>query len=132
VTNAKSQIEVAHIKTRQFLDCSRIQSLGPSVQVSLDADVDSRRRSTRLLMRLGKHYKQLPRVLYVKNIVCTNKTDPVFGGGYADIFQGTLEGRTVALKRLRTFTLQPADRDKMHAVNHFSFNKGNMLMILRL
>jgi hypothetical protein len=72
-------------------------------------------------MRLCKRYELLPRMLYVKNVACPDKIDPAFRGGYADIFRGTLKGRAVALKRLRTYALQPVDRDIMHDVKFPSF-----------
>jgi hypothetical protein len=53
------------------------------------------------MLRLAESSHQLPSSLYVRGVDIGTDRDPVSHGGFADIFQGQYNGRTVALKRLR-------------------------------
>ncbi|KDQ51594.1 hypothetical protein JAAARDRAFT_505545 [Jaapia argillacea MUCL 33604] len=56
--------------------------------------------------------ERLPPSLFLgKNtVVDDGRTDPVGGGGFADIFKGTYEGKPVAMKRFRRFLPLAIDR----------------------
>jgi hypothetical protein len=101
----------------QHLDDTRVyylvHSQTPAPQRS---EAESRRRIIRLLIRLSKRYGVLPSNLYVENVVCRDKIDPVCHGGFADIFLGEMGGTKVAVKRLRTYVLTPRDREELHKV----------------
>lgn len=55
----------------------------------------------RLLMCLSRKIDTLPQALFLDGVDCKER-DPVFLGGYADIFLASYQGQKVALKRLRT------------------------------
>ncbi|KAJ7141851.1 kinase-like domain-containing protein [Mycena crocata] len=53
-----------------------------------------------LVCILSEGCDKLPASIYVKGVTNCEK-EPVFGGGYADVFRALLNGKLVALKRLR-------------------------------
>ncbi|TFK48858.1 hypothetical protein OE88DRAFT_1737617 [Heliocybe sulcata] len=63
----------------------------------------SRKGLHRLLMRLAKETKSLPESLFVRDVERSSNRAMVGGGGYADIYQGSVQGKVVALKHFRVF-----------------------------
>ena len=59
-----------------------------------------------MLMKVSQKIGAVPSSLFIQgmNFVVTNS--PVGMGSYADVFRGTMGGRIVALKRLRTSAYQ--------------------------
>ncbi len=57
-----------------------------------------------LLVRVSKQTGILPQALFLKGVECENK-EAIGGGGFADIFRATLNGKDVALKRLRSLQI---------------------------
>ena len=67
----------------------------------------------RLLTTLSRKSQVLPNALFVEGVSCGDR-NAINGGGYADIYRGELDGRVVALKRLRTFTsMSPESESKI-------------------
>lgn len=69
----------------------------------------------RLLVRLSKDSRVLPRCVFTQGVVCTD-SHPVSGGSFADIFMGLLGGRLVALKRLRIFGVEQEKEEQRRLV----------------
>ncbi|KAJ6486751.1 kinase-like domain-containing protein [Mycena sanguinolenta] len=55
------------------------------------------------MQKISEAQEQLPSSLFITGV---NDRDehPTFGGGFSDVYQASYQGKTVALKRLRTFT----------------------------
>ncbi len=73
----------------------------------LDRQVEGRSQQStdrfelrRLLNKLSKASGAIPPSIFLKNVSCSDR-ETLQIGGYADIFQGTCQGKLVALKRLR-------------------------------
>lgn len=64
---------------------------------------DSRRVLRRLMTKLAQQSGVLPASLFLHNVGCRSRNNPVFNGGFADIYKGTHKGRCVAIKRLRSW-----------------------------
>ncbi len=64
--------------------------------------VDHKHTLRRLLIRLSQNSHCLPGSLFLQGVECRDR-EPTGGGSFADIFQATLKGKGVALKRLRVF-----------------------------
>src|SRR5882762_3206991 len=75
----------------------------------------SRHSARRLLVKLSENCGILPSSLSIVGIRNCGK-DPVAGGGFADIFQASYQGKDVALKRLRYFQAHQ-QREKIHRVH---------------
>lgn len=67
------------------------------------------RRLSRTLMRLSQGCQRLPRSLTLED-VRLRSADAVAGGGFADVFMATHDGKDVALKRLRVFQGRAEER----------------------
>jgi hypothetical protein len=83
------------------------------------------RRALYLLLKLSSESRQLPKSLFIDGVDIGSSRDPVCRGGFADIFRGTFQGRTVAIKRLYL-----EDRPEVHYVSvirtlHWSFTDAN-------
>ena len=61
-------------------------------------------RLRRLLLKLSKETGILPTVLFLTDVVPESTENRADWGGYADIYKATLDGQSVALKRLRNFS----------------------------
>lgn len=75
------------------------------LQKSIDEEPDQSPDRTRLetsLRRIAYKSRVLPPALFLIGVQ-TDDQFPISGGGHADIFKGTLDGKLVALKVLRTF-----------------------------
>ena len=55
----------------------------------------------RMLLRVSQKLGTIPSPLFVAGVSCVERERPEGMGGFADVFRGSLEGRDVALKRLR-------------------------------
>lgn len=71
---------------------------------------DHRRRLRRFLLKLSRDLHIIPSSLCLSGVQCPTREAEHLGGGYADIFRGTYQGKEVALKRLRA--LHTADVNK--------------------
>jgi hypothetical protein len=58
------------------------------------------RRALYLLLKLSSSSRQLPKSLFIYDVDIGSSRDPVYKGGFADIFRGTFQGRAIAVKRL--------------------------------
>jgi hypothetical protein len=98
-------------------------------QISLfDGDEEtSRQKAHRLIVKLSESCGILPASLKITGVVGCGK-EAISGGGLADIFQATYQGRLVALKRLRDFQANQK-RQKNHQVG---FTVTTMLTMLRI
>jgi hypothetical protein len=74
----------------------------------------SKRKALRFVVKLSECCGILPPSLHITGVTDCGKT-PVAGGGHADIFQATYQGRRVALKCLRDFQVN-CERQKNHRV----------------
>ncbi|KAJ3480792.1 hypothetical protein NLI96_g8108 [Meripilus lineatus] len=95
----------------------------------------------RLLTTLSRKSQVLPNALFVEGVSCGDR-NAINGGGYADIYRGELDGRVVALKRLRTFTsMSPESESKiirqaaaglcylhLNEIVHGDLHAGNVLI----
>ncbi|KAG9221765.1 hypothetical protein CCMSSC00406_0006708 [Pleurotus cornucopiae] len=75
-------------------------------------DTETIRKTHNLIYRLSKACGIFPSSVMVEDVVNVEPT-AVNGGGYADIFRGSYQGKPVALKRLRIF-LKGHDRHEAH------------------
>lgn len=55
------------------------------------------------MVKLAWASSQLPSSLFLKNVIVYDRDIPAYGGAYADVFRGELDGKAVALKRFRTW-----------------------------
>ena len=73
-------------------------------------------------MKLSEVSNILPSMLSVKGVILL-ETHPKFGGGFADIFRASYQGKEVALKRMRVFQrgdeLQSINRVTCLTATHF-------------
>ncbi|KAF5381903.1 hypothetical protein D9757_007547 [Collybiopsis confluens] len=85
-----------------WLDAQTAQQIIDWVQLELDSELDSAVRYRRLgfLRYLSKKFQILPSSLIVRD-VRREGWNPVAGGGFADIWRGSLKERAVCLKVLR-------------------------------
>jgi hypothetical protein len=74
----------------------------------------------RVLLKLSTVYQYIPSKLLVSGVTLTFH-EPLFAGGFADIFKGTHEDKHVALKRFRDFLPghSPAALDKVCSASLF-------------
>ncbi|KAF9259169.1 kinase-like protein, partial [Marasmius fiardii PR-910] len=71
-------------------------------QIALDSTY--RRKCTKCLDEVVKKYHVFPSSFFVKNVQLNGQMGlPLKRGGFADIYKGTFETRTVCLKLLRTY-----------------------------
>ncbi|KAJ7596241.1 kinase-like domain-containing protein [Mycena floridula] len=75
-------------------------------------DTQYKRRCLQTLQRLAKQHGILPPSILIHN-VSRISMDPVAGGGFAEVYQGSLHGNLVCLKRLRFFTQTLDMREKV-------------------
>jgi hypothetical protein len=66
------------------------------------------------MRKIAAHTGSFPDGLYLKDVVLNPSEHKI--GGYADIFQGSFKGRTVAIKRLRTYVALGDDKITCHKV----------------
>ncbi|KAF5376760.1 hypothetical protein D9757_009471 [Collybiopsis confluens] len=83
--------------------------LTPSVMQLLQLEIDAadsssdyRRKCLRILQKLSRTHHVLPPSLFLRNITLDGNRAAT-GGGFADIWKGTWDGRAVCLKVLRMF-----------------------------
>jgi hypothetical protein len=75
----------------------------------------SKRKAHRLVVKLSENCGLLPASINITGVTDCGK-EPVSGGGFADVFQATYQGKRVALKRLRDFQMNQ-QRQKNHRVS---------------
>jgi hypothetical protein len=73
------------------------------------------RHALYLLVKLAANSNILPTSLFVHGVDIGSIRDPIYGGGFADIYQGRFEGIDVAVKKLRLN--DGTDRAKIHSVS---------------
>lgn len=78
---------------------------------SLNADNDAavrypRSQLRRLVLDLSLKCQQMPSALFLQGVQRTDMESRA-AGGFADIYLGTWEGQTIAIKCLRMFALSP-------------------------
>ncbi|KIK56136.1 hypothetical protein GYMLUDRAFT_230425 [Collybiopsis luxurians FD-317 M1] len=85
-----------------WLDSEVAQQIVDGVQLGLDSELDSTVRHYRLglLRYLSKKFHILPSSLMLQEVK-REGSNPVAGGGFADIWRGSLNGKSVCLKVLR-------------------------------
>ncbi|KAF7336034.1 Non-specific serine/threonine protein kinase [Mycena sanguinolenta] len=94
-------------RAAQRLGHDRAQCFVDAIQDALDRgtlpDSSSRSKARKLIQNVSEAVEQLPSTLFITGV---NDSDehPMFGGGFSDVYQASYQGKTVALKRLRTFT----------------------------
>ncbi|KAK7055202.1 kinase-like domain-containing protein [Favolaschia claudopus] len=71
------------------------------------------RRARRMVRRISEAFESLPSSLFIPNAVRTREIHPTCGGGFGDIYRATVDGKPVALKRMRQF-LQGSDLRRIH------------------
>ena len=64
----------------------------------------SKRKAHRLVVKLSENCGILPASINITGVIHRGKV-PVSGGGFADVYQATYEGKLVALKCLRDFQM---------------------------
>jgi hypothetical protein len=90
---------------------SRPQMLA-DLTVNEHPDFVLRKTLNRILVRLTQKVDRLPASIMLTGIRAVSE-EPVAAGGFADIFKGIYQGKAVALKRFRKFSV---DRDRTKAV----------------
>ncbi|KAK7055190.1 kinase-like domain-containing protein [Favolaschia claudopus] len=86
------------------------------VQETLDKRLlqDAEHRMARsMVRRLSEASGSLPSSLFIPSAVCTRETYPTDGGGFGDIYRAFIDGKPVALKRMRQF-LHGSDLRRIH------------------
>jgi hypothetical protein len=81
-----------------------------------DLDFILRKTLIKLLVRLTRKFEWIPSALLVDDVEAVSP-EPIFAGGFADIFVATCKGQTVALKRFRDF-LPGHDSDAVDKACH--------------
>jgi hypothetical protein len=66
----------------------------------------------RTIRKLASSSGCIPRTLFLDNVQC-HESDPVGGGGFADVWRGLWNDNFVALKRLRIFGPRTGQKDKL-------------------
>ncbi|KAJ7107521.1 hypothetical protein C8R44DRAFT_637396 [Mycena epipterygia] len=89
------------------LQGSDAQSCLDAIQHILDQGsiptTKARGQARRLIRQLSEAQDQLPSSLFISGARdCDDH--PTFAGGFGDVYQASYRGKTVALKRIRTFT----------------------------
>jgi hypothetical protein len=79
----------------------------------------------RLLLKLCENFDTLPTSLFVTGIKRLD-AEAMSGGGFADIYRGSLRNEVVALKRLRIF-LNDQEHQKLHRVFHVQFRNLGLI-----
>lgn len=79
-----------------------------------------RRDAIYLLVRVATRSGKLPKPLFVSGVDIGESRDPWAYGGLADIFRATLDGKAVAVKRLRVNERGPV-RAEIHRVGVFVY-----------
>ncbi|KAK7677085.1 hypothetical protein QCA50_019983 [Cerrena zonata] len=99
---ARGEVAVAFQRLLQEkLDDSHKEYLSDYDSYDEDAFRPSEHRTLlRYLLKLSRTPDFVPTAFYVAGTACDN-SDPITLGGSSDVFQGLLEGKTVALKQLR-------------------------------
>ena len=64
-----------------------------------------------MLMKVSQSTGSVPSSLFVQGIAVTDHSSPSGMGAYADIFRGSMDGRDLALKRLRRASYENAGDD---------------------
>lgn len=62
-----------------------------------------------MILKLSEVCNKLPSSLFISGVTGRDE-HAVFGGGFGDIYQASYAGRTVAIKRIRTFHRDVAQR----------------------
>ncbi|KAK7676385.1 hypothetical protein QCA50_020216 [Cerrena zonata] len=57
----------------------------------------------RVLLKLARRSQLIPDSLFLNDVQCTQRDDPIGSGGNAEVFLATYQGKPVVLKRLRAF-----------------------------
>jgi hypothetical protein len=72
---------------------------------------------SRALVKLSTTFNYIPPTLFVSGVSLSSR-EPVFGGGFADIFKGVYESKPVAVKRFRDFLPghNPAALDRVRLI----------------
>ncbi|KAJ3829203.1 kinase-like domain-containing protein [Lentinula raphanica] len=92
-----------------WLDTTAAQRMMITLQAELDSNAGSeshRRSCFSLICYLVKRIRALPLSLLVIKDVARVGRNPVAGGGFADVWRGTMNGQAVCLKVLRLVTEQ--------------------------
>jgi hypothetical protein len=76
-------------------------------------DLSLKLRAFTLLLNLASFSQRLPSSLFISGVEIGSSRDPVFQGGFSDIFMGAYEGRAIALKRPREIFKE----EKQHRVS---------------
>jgi len=112
-TILNSEVEKQNVYALRGNDAEHFLDLIESVLDDPDSTTLSLRAS-RLLIRLSEKSGILPRSVRIRG-VALNGQHPLCGGGFADIYRGSYQGKHVAVKRLRVFP-QSFDYKKIHRV----------------
>ncbi|KAJ6486733.1 hypothetical protein C8R45DRAFT_995676 [Mycena sanguinolenta] len=90
------------------LEGSDALSLIDAIQDVLDRgtlpDATLRSKARKLLHKVSEAQEQLPSSLFIAG-VNDHDEHPTFGGGFGDVYRASYQGRMVALKRIRMFTI---------------------------
>ena len=85
----------------------------------IDSSIDLSQLMFDILFDLVSKRSVLPRCLVLSNVTIKGDiTSPATGGGYADVWEGSLDGSSVALKVLREFN-NPAALRKVRMSSHY-------------
>ncbi|KAH8110411.1 kinase-like protein [Phellopilus nigrolimitatus] len=103
------------------MDKTDILSLMDVLQLASNNQFESCRVLERFLQKLVNVTGFLPKFLFLSNIKRVGK-NPITGGGFADVWKGSMGGNLVALKVLRNFGLSDSKHD-----HHQDFCKEAMI-----
>ncbi|KAJ7575172.1 kinase-like domain-containing protein [Mycena floridula] len=92
--------------------CALTELLQHEMKYSID-DAAYRALCLQNLRRIIKKFDILPPSFVVHDIVLDEPRRPLFGGGFADVYKGSLKGQHVCLKVLRIFTQTMEMRAKL-------------------
>ncbi|KAJ7017258.1 kinase-like domain-containing protein [Mycena alexandri] len=95
------------------LEGNSIQNFMDVVQDTLDKGLllenEHNSKARRMILKLSEVCNKLPSSLFISGVTGRDE-HALFGGGFGDIYQASYAGRTVAIKRIRTFHRDAAQR----------------------
>jgi hypothetical protein len=113
--DAATLLEIMQAVRQTFATCTAAERKAQWLDASSPSH-QQRRKVVSAMTRLAVSSKELPPSLYVHGVELGAIRDPLFQGGFADVFKAAYRGGYVALKRLRSFRMGEPELYKVFAL----------------